>query len=153
LRAVSEHRPPSLCSRNRARGSIARRFAAALALTLSAPVLCADGPFDARVERAKRVEATPNGKAYVQTMWKQVGAYSSVALRECFRKGTPPDTPAFVLVANVLPDRSFARVDLQPRTPMAVCYVERLADAPFPKPPEIFGDAGIPIVIEMTIEP
>lgn len=152
---MSEHRPPSLYSCNGARGSIARRFAAALALalSLSAPVLRADGPFDARVERAKRVEATPNGKAYVQTMWKHVGAYSSVALRECFHKGTPPDTPAFVLVANVLPDRSFARVDLQPRTPMAVCYVERLADAPFPKPPEIFGDAGIPIVIEMTIEP
>jgi len=120
---------------------------------MSGSALPAEGPFDARVERAKRVEASADGKAYVQVMWKHIGAYSSVALRECFRKGTPPDTPAFVLVANVLPDGSFARVDLQPRTPMAICYVERLADAPFPKSPEIFGDTGIPIVIEMTIEP
>jgi len=125
----------------------------ALVFILASSGLHAEGTFDARVERARRVEASADGKAYLRLMWKYVGGYSSVALRECFRKGTPPDTPSFVLVANVLPDGSFSRVDLQPRTPMAVCYVEHLADAPFPKPPEIFGDAGIPIVIEMTIEP
>lgn len=125
----------------------------ALAVALSGSALRAEGPFDARVQRAKRVEASPEGKAYMRTLWKQIGAYSSVAMRECFPKGTQPDTSAFVLVAYVLPDRSFSQVDLQPRTPMAICYVEHLADAPFPKPPEIFGDVGIPIVIEMAIHP
>lgn len=147
--------PPSFCSRDRAHGLDARRFRAALLLVVAAcsPALRAEGDFEERVQRAKRVEASADGKAYVVAMWKQIGAYSSVAMRECFQKGTQPDTPSFVLIANVLPDRRFAQVDLQPRTPMSICYVEHLADAPFPKPPEIFGDVGIPIVIEMVIEP
>ncbi|MEP7044715.1 MAG: hypothetical protein ABI843_16735 [Dokdonella sp.] len=99
------------------------------------------------------MEATADGKAYVQSMWKQIGAHSSVAMRECFRKGTQPDTPSFVLIANVLPDGTLSHVEAQPRTAMVACYLRRFADAPFPQPPEIFGDAGIPIVIEMDIKP
>jgi len=152
---VAAPRLPSVCSRCGARVRSGRLFAAIFLLALApfGSTLRAEEPFDARVQRAKRVEASADGKAYMQALWTQIGAYSSVAMRECFRQGTQPDTPAFVLIANVLPDRRFSQVDLQPRTPMAICYVEHLADAPFPAPPEIFGDVGIPIVIEMTIRP
>lgn len=124
-----------------------------LAIALSSSCLYAAVSFDGRVARAKRVEQSVYGKAYVQSMWNQIGAESASAMRECFKQGSKPDTSAFVLVANILPDRTLAHAEVRPDTAMAACYARRFADAPFPPPPEIFGDAGIPIVVEMNIRP
>lgn len=124
-----------------------------LVAALSAVCLSAARSFEERVSRAKHAEESVVGKVYVQSMWNQVGADSSTAMHACFRHDSQPDTSAFVLVANVLPDRTLADAEVRPATPMTVCYAGRFAHAPFPAPPDIFGDSGIPIVIEMNIRP
>ena len=124
-----------------------------LAAALSAINLVAVLPFDERVDRAKHVEESVVGKAYVQSMWSRIGADSATAMHACFKQDARPDTSAFVLVANILPDRTLGQPEVRPDTPMTACYVDRFARAPFPAPPEIFGDLGIPILIEMSIRP
>ncbi|MGA8277131.1 MAG: hypothetical protein WB784_02910 [Rhodanobacteraceae bacterium] len=126
-----------------------------LAILLALVAVAAHGTdtFDQRVHRAKLVESQGDGKPYVHDMWMHVEADANTAMRACFKAGTPPDTSAFVMVANVLPTGGLGNIDLRPRTPMAQCFADRFAKAPFPLTPTIFGDAGVPIVIEMNIKP
>jgi hypothetical protein len=124
-----------------------------LAFALCGHALAAGETFEERLERAKQVEESTYGKDYIHAMWKAVDAQTSAAMHDCFRKGTTPDTSAFVLVANVLADRTLSGVEARPPTPMTQCFVERFVHADFPQPPEIFGDTGIPIVLEVSIHP
>ncbi len=125
----------------------------AVALILISVNAAGDDPFDQRVQRAKLVESEGDGKPYVHDMWLHVEADANSAMQGCFRKGTPPDTDSFVMIANVLPTGGLGQIDLRPHTPMVQCFADRFAKAVFPPTPVIFGDAGVPIVIEMNIKP
>ena len=122
-------------------------------LLLTSSVASAGEAFEERVQRAKVVEESPEGKEYQQVLWKQIGDYTTTVMQQCFPKGIKADPDFFTLVGDVMPNRSLSNVELRPSTKMSECFAEGFGHAPFPKPPASFGEKGIPIEIEIKITP
>lgn len=113
----------------------------------------ADGSFIDRAKRAKLVEDSPEGQAYQQELWSHVGDYTAAVMQRCFPNESEVDTDSFTLVADVSPSGHLSNVELEPSTPMSRCFAKNFSQAPFPVPAASFGEAGIPIIINMKIKP
>jgi hypothetical protein len=116
-------------------------------------VAIAGHSFSERVHRAKLVEESPDGKAYQQVLWTQIGDYTAAVMQQCFKKGAKADTSFFALVGDVLPNRSLSGVEVKPKTNMSQCFADGFSRASFPQPSASFGEDGIPIEIDMKIKP
>lgn len=114
----------------------------------SANVFAAD-PFEQRAEIAKKLEDTDQGQAYEKVLIGATGDYVANAMHQCFPKGVAADTRHFVIVADLLANRSLTRIEFRPQTKMTQCFVEKFAKAPFPDPPNYAGPNGLPIVFNM----
>ncbi|MEO7148710.1 MAG: hypothetical protein ABIY40_02035 [Rhodanobacteraceae bacterium] len=130
-----------------------RRLSVLIVSLFCANIVFAKSQFEARVQRAKAIEESPHGKMYEGVLWKQIGSYTATVMHQCFPVGTTPDAPFFTLVGDVLPDSSLANVEVRPKTKMSECFADGFGRASFPKPPESFGKAGVPIEIDMKIKP
>lgn len=123
----------------------------ALLLPLHAPAHART--FEQRVHLAKQMEDTPDGKAYQSVLWKQVGDDTTKAMQRCFPKGTPFDTNAFTLVGDVGADGHLHAVEVRPATAMSRCFASAFSLASFPKIPDAFLKAGLPLEIDMKASP
>ena len=72
---------------------------------------------------------------------------------ECFPKDVKADTVFFVIIGDVLQNSGLLNVEVKPQTKMSECFAERLSRLTFPKPPDSFGEKGVPIVFDMKITP
>jgi len=124
-----------------------------LASLLAFVAFAEDESFDARVQRAKLAEASPDGAAYQEILWKQVGDYTASVMQQCFPKGAKTDTNAFTLVGDVGYDSKLHKVEVRPVTPMSLCFANSFAAAPFPQPSKTFDAKGVPLEIDMKIKP
>ena len=124
----------------------------AFLLFIAVPASAADS-FEARVQRAKTIEASLQGQAFQKVFWDHVGDYTAKAMQRCFPKDVKPDTEFFTLVADLTPGRALSMIEIQPATRMSQCFAQGFANAPFPEPPQSFGNEGLPLVIEMKIKP
>jgi hypothetical protein len=52
-----------------------------LALLLPLQALTHERSFDKRVQQAKQIEDTPDGRAYQKALWEQVGDFTSKAMQ------------------------------------------------------------------------
>jgi hypothetical protein len=129
-----------------------RTWALLFLLLVTAAVDAADS-FSARAQRAKAIEESAEGQSFQKVLWGQAGDHSAKAMQHCFPKGVTADTNSFTLVANLIPGRTLANVEVRPRTKMAQCFADGFSKAPFPEPPQGFGSEGLPLVIEMKIKP
>jgi|SRR5690242_2464829 hypothetical protein len=129
-----------------------RKILVFVVLILATSAVLAADTFATRVHRAKAVEDSPSGKAFQAVLWPKVGNYTATVMTQCFPKGTKPDTAAFTVVADILPDGTLSHTEVRPRTKMSTCFVNGFESAPFPKPQESFGKRGIPIEIDMTVK-
>lgn len=123
-----------------------------LAFIFATGAVIAADTFAARMNRAKIVEDSPSGKAFQTVLWPQVGSYTATVMQQCFPKGATPDTKAFTVVADILPNRTLSHAEVRPKTKMSTCFVSGFERAPFPTPPESFGERGIPIEIDMAVK-
>lgn len=57
--------------------------------------------FGARVQRAKLIEASPEGDAYQKKLWSSIGNQTATAMQECFPRKAKADTDEFTLVGDV----------------------------------------------------
>ena len=109
--------------------------------------------FDARVQSAKDIEDSTEGRSFQKVLWGKAGDYTAKVMQRCFPKNEKTDTGSFTLVANLIPGGTLTKVEIQPVTKMAQCFAEGFSKAPFPEPPHSFGNEGMPLVIAMKIEP
>lgn len=109
--------------------------------------------FDTRVQRAKLTEASPDGEAYQNILWKQIGEHTANAMQYCFPKGTKTDTDAFTLVGDIGHDCKLHNIEVRPATPMSNCFANTFAAASFPRPSDVFDVRGLPLEIDMKIKP
>jgi hypothetical protein len=121
-----------------------------LAIALFAPTLAAPGDFAARQAEAQRLEASPEGSAYV----RKYSYLVTPAMRGCVPPGKadPANLGTFSVVADVLGNGQLFSVDVKPRTPISTCFAEQLGHATFPTPPTNGGKNYV-VVIDMTITP
>lgn len=110
-------------------------------------------PFDARVQKAKRIEASAEGQAFQKRLWGAIGNHVGLVMQKCFPSGVKADTDSFTLVATLMPTGAVAKVEVRPKTAMAQCFSKGFVEAPFPKPSAGLDPEGIPLVIEMKIKP
>jgi hypothetical protein len=109
--------------------------------------------FTQRVQHARTVLGSPEGDAYYKMFLSQLGNFVGGLMQRCFPRGTPADTPDFILVADVLPGEQLAKIDVQPRTKMTQCFAQGFSRASPPQPPASFGQEGVPVWIPMKITP
>ncbi|WP_329743342.1 peptidase C13 [Dyella sp. A6] len=124
-----------------------------LFLILTTTSAVAADSFSARVQNAKRIENSAVGKAYQTTLWDHIGHYGATVMTACFNNFSSSGTKPFTVVANILPNRTLSQVEVRPETKIAQCFINGFKHAPFPAPPASFGKSGIPIEIDMSIEP
>jgi hypothetical protein len=107
--------------------------------------------FEARVELAKAIEQ--RFTAYHSAMDRELGEQYAAAMRACFA-GTPqPETEAFTLVGDLMPDGRLSEVALRPATNIGLCFAAALKKMQFPKPPMDLARSSFPITIRMNIAP
>jgi hypothetical protein len=75
--------------------------------------------------------ASAESTAYRPTVLGRLGNEIGRIMQQCFPRGTPADTARFMLIGNVLPNRTLADVEIQPRTKMTQCFEERFARLSF----------------------
>lgn len=121
----------------------------------SIPLLAVAGTadFGARVQRAKLIEASPEGDAYQKKLWLSVGNQTATVMQECFPRKAKADTDEFTLVGDVNSQCQLQNIELRPSTPMSRCFAKRFAALRFPEPPESMSESGMALVIEMKIKP
>jgi hypothetical protein len=129
-----------------------RTKALLFSLLVTTAVDAADS-FSARVQRAKAIEDSAEGQSFQKVLWGQAGDHTAQTMRHCFPKGVKADTSSFTLVANLVPGRRLANLEVRPETQMSRCFADGFSKAPFPEPPESFGSEGLPLIIEMKIKP
>ena len=125
----------------------------ALALLLSAPQGTSADNFATRVTQGKLVEAGNTGPAYQKQLWDQVTDPFAAALKACIASNAPADKSPFTVVADVSPDGKPHRIDVQPATPVANCFVISLGKMTLPAPPKLPDSATYPIEIDVSIVP
>lgn len=110
--------------------------------------------FDARVERATKLEGTADGMAYlVKFHAGSKQAFQDVMTR-CFNDGTPAATiEPFTLVADIRADGSIAAAEVHPANARSSCYAKGLAAIKGSPPPEAFAAEGFPMVIHISVRP
>ncbi len=123
----------------------------ALALLLGHPQAATSSDFADRVTRGRVVEAGPGGADYQRRLWQRLNEPTSAALKQCLRRHAPADKSPFTLVADVLPDGTPSRIEVQPATPVASCMADWFAGAPLPSPPPTAG--AYPVEIDFSIVP
>ena len=125
----------------------------ALALLLSAPQGTSADNFATRVTQGKLVEAGNTGPAYQKQLWDHVTDPFAAALKACIASNAPADKSPFTVVADVSPDGKPHRIDVQPATPVANCFVISLGKMTLPAPPKLPDSATYPIEIDVSIVP
>jgi len=124
----------------------------AVLMLVSATAAAAES-FDQRVAIAKSLEDTPQGQAYDQILFGAIGEYIQKAMQKCFPRETKADTVRFTLVADILANKTAARVEVQPNTKMAACFRDKFVSAPFPALPAYAKEGTLPIFMDVKIEP
>jgi hypothetical protein len=109
--------------------------------------------FEERVAIAKKLQESDVGKAYEKVLIKAIGSYVATSMQQCFPAGVRADTDRFVLVADLLANQSLGRIEVRPDTKMTRCFAEKLAGAPFPRPPDHAEKDCIQIFFDIKITP
>jgi hypothetical protein len=109
--------------------------------------------FDARAQRAKALEDTPPGRAYQDAMWPLVEPFLTALIKQCIADDAKHDMTPFVWVATLTAEGKLADAQVQPETAIARCFAAGMEQAPFPKPPQEFGDEGLPLTFNMRLHP
>ena len=124
---------------------------------LSATAAAASDPaapvdsFEARVELAKAMEQ--RFAAFHSAMDRDLGGQYQAAMRACFA-GTPqPETEAFTLVGDLMPNGRLSEVAVRPATNIGSCFAAALKTMQFPKLPADLALGSFPIAIRMNIAP
>lgn len=123
----------------------------AIALLLAPLVAPPATDFHDRVTQGRLAEAAATGPAYQKTLWGQIGDPMTDAMKTCIKRLPRPDKSPFTLVADVGADGHPARIDVQPRTPLADCLATTFAGWTLPAPPKT--PAPYPIEIDVSIAP
>jgi hypothetical protein len=124
-----------------------------IAFLLPFQALTHERSFDNRVNQAKQIESTPDGKAYQKVLWEQAADYTSKAMQYCFPRDAQIDTHAFTLVGDVRTDAHLHAVEVRPATMMSRCFAHTFSLAPFPHIPDAFAKSGLPLEIDMRVKP
>jgi|GEM_PF-2229386 len=121
-----------------------------LAMAFFAPTLAGPADFEARRAEAQRLEASPEGAAYV----REYSYLVTPAMRGCVPPGSadPTNLGTFTVVADVLGNGQLYAVDVKPKTRIATCFSAQLGHATFPTPPANGGKNYV-VVIDMSITP
>ncbi|WP_243040055.1 peptidase C13 [Dyella sedimenti] len=120
-----------------------------LALALQ-PSPAAGDDFHARVTQAKLAEGAATGPAYQKQLWDRIGNPTTDAYKACLASNAPADKSPFTLVADVQADGHLARIEVQPRTPVAQCMAGQFVGWVLPVPPA--RPAPYPIEIDFSIK-
>jgi hypothetical protein len=107
--------------------------------------------FNARVQEAKDLEETPDGKAYQDSMWPVVEPFVAALTKQCIADDAKRDLTSFVWVATIASDGKVHGMEVQPQTGVAKCFSSGMAQAPFPRPPASFADEGMPVTLNMRL--
>lgn len=124
----------------------------ALAL-LGAPPAGSDPSFAERVIRGRQIELGRTGPAYQKRLWARIEAPLTATLQQCIARNAPVDKSPFTVVADVLPDGTTRRVDVQPATAVARCTSAWFATMALPPPPRLPDGTAYPIEIDISIVP
>jgi hypothetical protein len=123
----------------------------AFALLAGAQPAAPNDDFNARVQRAKMLEASATGPAYQKQFWDKTKQPMTEALRGCIASNMPADKSPFTLVADISPDGHPLNVDVRAPTPVARCLAGQFSVWTFPVPPKAEGSAPYPIEIDVSM--
>jgi hypothetical protein len=120
-------------------------------MLLALALAVAGSGFETRVQAAKALEQTADGKTWQSALWDRVGNPATDALKDCIASNAPADRSPFTLVANVGKDGRSSNVDVRPATPVARCFTGQFAAWTLPVPPK--APAPYPVEIDVTMDP
>jgi len=123
----------------------------ALALLAGAQPATSNDTFNARVQRAKMVEAGATGPAYQKQFWAKTGNPMTDALKTCLASNAPADKSPFTLVADISPDGRPLNVEVRVPTPVAKCLAGQFSAWTFPAPPKLPDSIDYPIEIDVSM--
>jgi len=123
----------------------------ALALLAGAQPATPNDTFNARVQRAKMVEAGATGPAYQKQFWAKTGNPMTDALKACLASNAPADKSPFTLVADISPDGHPLNVEVRAPTPVAKCLAGQFSAWTFPAPPKLPDSIDYPIEIDVSM--
>jgi hypothetical protein len=107
--------------------------------------------FEDRVRRANELERTAEGEAYQNAMWPLVGPVLADVASRCVPDDPALEGQALTLVLTISPDGSPRDIEIQPGTTATKCIANKIARAPFPKPPQGFSAGGLPLVFVLHL--
>lgn len=108
--------------------------------------------FSTRVSKAKRVERSPEGLAYLMKMTEAKDDEMEQFVFDCFPTGPKGGAPETVeLIADVQADGSLANVAVQPVHPRSQCYADKHRTLRVLPPPEKWAKGGFPMYIELVL--
>lgn len=109
--------------------------------------------FSERVERARRAELEQPTRAYLDRhMFPAMSSSMSDAMKTCLDKAGA-SSAKFVLVADITPEGSTARVEYMPLTNTAECFAAAFRTLRIAPPPQVLGASKLPVFFEMTLTP
>lgn len=123
----------------------------ALALLAGAQPAASTDTFNARVQRAKMIEAGTTGPAYQKQFWAKTGNPMTDALKACLASNAPADKSPFTLVADISPAGRPLNVEVRAPTPVAKCLAGQFSAWTFPAPPKLPDSANYPIEIDVSM--
>jgi hypothetical protein len=129
------------------------RTVVAIALVAVSFGVSAADTFDAKVQRAKDIEATPAGEAYQDKMWPLVQPFMSTVMARCVSDNPTSPLISFVWLATLTAEGKLVEVETQPNTELSRCFRKGMELAPFPKPPHEFAPRGLPLTFNMRLHP
>jgi hypothetical protein len=129
------------------------RLVIAIVLVAVSFVVSAADTFDARVQRARDIEATPAGEAYQDEMWPLVQPFMSNVMKRCVSDNPTSPLISFKWIATLTVEGKLVGVETQPNTELSRCFQKGMELAPFPKPSQEFAPHGLPLTFNMRLHP
>jgi Tfp pilus assembly protein PilF len=109
--------------------------------------------FDVRVMRARALERSAPGRAWLKQGISGRTESFNAAMRACQSSMPPGAKPEFTAVMDVQPDGSVAHVAMRPVDALTSCLARTFErDLKLPAPPAIGDAAGYPIFFEVTFK-
>ncbi len=108
--------------------------------------------FEERVDKAKTIFETKQGKIYEQ----KLGPFIGNAIRICIPPGSTSEENLgkFIFVAEVSIEGKVSGSEIQPVTKVSKCFNKEFAIQILPPPPDsLMAIGGTPIIVEMDIVP
>jgi tetratricopeptide (TPR) repeat protein len=107
--------------------------------------------FDARVLRARALERSPGGRAYVQRLVAQPKNILETAFNACQATRKPGVPMEFTAVMSARPDGTLADVAVQPVNAWSSCFAKQLDAHKVPAPPQGAWGADYPLFYELKM--